>query len=194
MRGKFIVLYGINNLGKTTQAKLLVARLQKEGHRAEYLKYGIYDLEPSGKIINDYLRKNNPLNLSPREIQIVHVVNRYQYQPTLIQKLENGINVVAEDYIGTGLAWGVSADVDEQFLKYLNSGLLKEDIAFLFQGKRFKQALENGHKNEADDELIEKARVAHDRLAAEYGWRPINANLPMTEIAEVLWQETQKML
>lgn len=28
-KGKFIVLYGINNLGRTTQAKLLVKRLNR---------------------------------------------------------------------------------------------------------------------------------------------------------------------
>ena len=42
MRGKFIVLYGINNLGKTTQAKFLVEKLQSQGLRAEYVKYPIY--------------------------------------------------------------------------------------------------------------------------------------------------------
>ena len=30
-KGKFIVLYGINNLGKTTQAKLLVKNLKNSG-------------------------------------------------------------------------------------------------------------------------------------------------------------------
>lgn len=194
MRGKFIVLYGINNLGKTTQAKLLVARLQKEGYRAERLKYGLYDLEPSGKILNDYLRQNNPLNLTPREFQIIQVLNRYQYQPTLVQKLESGVNIVAEDYLGTGLAWGIAAGVDGQFLKYLNSGLLKEDITFVFQGKQFREATESGHAHEADGELTVKASVAHDRLAVKYDWKPINANLPRAEIAEILWQKTQKML
>lgn len=194
MRGKFIVLYGINNLGKTTQAKLLTERFKKAGLQAEYLKYGIYDLAPSGIIINDYLRQNNPYNLSLREIQIVHVVNRYQYQSTLKQKLADGINIIAEDYIGTGLAWGIATGVDEKFLKYLNSDLLKEDLAFLFQGRRFKQGFEPGHKNEADEELTEKARLVHEQLAKEYGWKPINANLSIPEITEILWQEVQKML
>ena len=41
-RGKFIVLYGINNLGKTTQAKMLVDKLKLHGLEAEYLKYPVY--------------------------------------------------------------------------------------------------------------------------------------------------------
>jgi len=52
-KGLFVVLHGINNLGKTTQAKLLVEKLQSEGHKAEYMKYPVYDLDPSGKILNN---------------------------------------------------------------------------------------------------------------------------------------------
>jgi len=48
--GKFIVLYGINNLGKTTQTRILVDKLKLHGLKAEYLKYPVYDLAPSGPI------------------------------------------------------------------------------------------------------------------------------------------------
>ena len=54
-KGLFVVLHGINNLGKTTQAKLLVEKLQSEGHKAEYMKYPVYDLDPSGKIPDQIL-------------------------------------------------------------------------------------------------------------------------------------------
>ena len=46
-KGKLIVLYGINNLWKTTQVHLLIDRLRAKGLQAEYLKYPIYDLAPS---------------------------------------------------------------------------------------------------------------------------------------------------
>ena len=39
LRGKFIVLYGINNLGKTTQTRLLTEKLNNSGVKNEYLKY-----------------------------------------------------------------------------------------------------------------------------------------------------------
>jgi len=55
---------------------------------AEYLKYAIYDLAPSGPLLNEYLRKGNPHDLSPREFQLLQVLNRTQYQPLLQEKLE----------------------------------------------------------------------------------------------------------
>jgi hypothetical protein len=66
----------------------LIDRLKKLGIHAEYLKYAIYDLAPSGPLLNDYLRKGNPHQFSPREFQLLQVLNRTQYQPLLQEKLE----------------------------------------------------------------------------------------------------------
>jgi len=192
--GKLIVLYGINNLGKSTQAKLLVERLKANGYQAQYLKYPIYDLAPSGNILNDYLRNSNPHNLHSREAQIIYALNRTQYQSELISKLKAGINIVAEDYKGTGIAWGLGAGVDEKFLKNLNSHLVNEDLAFLFDGARFRQAIEKNHKHENNDDLTNKVRWAHLKLQEEYGWIKINANETIETIHEKLWQITLKLL
>src|SRR3990167_455956 len=108
-RGKLIVFYGINNLGKTTQAKLLVDKIRARGNKAEYLKYHVYELEPSGPLINQYLRAGNPYKFSAREFQILAAVNKYHYQPILQARLEQGINIVAEDYWATSVAWGQGA-------------------------------------------------------------------------------------
>ena len=125
---KFIVLYGINNLGKSTQAKLLVEKLNFAGRTAKYLKYPVYDLEPSGKMLHDYLRGENPFKLTPREAQLVYAFNRGQYEPTLKANLEAGTDIVAEDYWGTGVAWGMGAGVNKKFLLELNSEFLREDL------------------------------------------------------------------
>ncbi len=181
-KGKFVVLYGINNLGKTTQAKKLVKKIRKEGKKAEYLKYPIYKIRPSGEILNDYLRGTNKYGLNPKEAQIIYVLNRSQYEKNLLEKLENGINIIAEDYVGTGIAWGIGAGVDEKFLKKLNSHLLKEDLAFFFNGKRFLESMEKNHKHETDKILINRVKNVHLKLSEKLGWIKINANLSIEEI------------
>lgn len=191
-RGTFIVIYGVNNLGKTTQAQLLVNRLQKDGSRAEYIKYPIYNLAPSGPLINEYLRAGNPQRFSPREIQLLYVLNRTQFEPALKAKLAAGIHIVAEDYVGTGIAWGVGGGVPALFLKKLNEHLIKEDSAFLFEGERFTAATEANHAHETNEPLLDKVRLAHRQLGAERGWRAINANRPREEIHEEIWVELEK--
>lgn len=183
-----IVLYGINNLGKTTQAKLLVERFEQSGLKAEYLKYPIYDLEPSGPLLNDYLRHANPYALSPREAQLIYAMNRTQFEPALQAKLSAGTHIIAEDYTGTGLAWGAGAGVDPEFLKQINLHLLKEDTAFLFHGDRFAAATEDNHKHETNPALLTRVAEAHERLGRECNWVPVDANQSIDTIHEFLWQ------
>lgn len=182
MKGKFIVLYGINNLGKTTQAEMLVDYLNQRGIPAVYLKYAIYDLEPTGPRINAYLRRGNPEHLTPKDFQELQVQNRKDYEPILQQKLDNGIWVIAEDYVGTGIAWGVGAGVNQDYLEEINSQLLEEDLAFFFDGERFKTGIEKVHTHEQDNELTEKVRRVHQDLAKKHGWIPINANASIGDI------------
>lgn len=192
--GKFIVFYGINNLGKSTQAQKLIERLKNEGKDAEYLKYPIYELEPSGRMINNYLREGNKYDLSAREAQIMYTLNRTQYEHKLREKLEAGINVISEDYTGTGLAWGITTGVDEEFLKYINKHLLQEDLAFLFDGDRFLGAQEKTHKHESNDGFMERAREVHLRLGRELGWEKINANQSIEEIHEMIWRKVKEIV
>ncbi|MEA3398447.1 MAG: hypothetical protein U9R06_01750 [Patescibacteria group bacterium] len=193
-KGKLIVLYGINNLGKTTQAKMLVKKLNILGAKSEYVKYPIYDLAPSGKIINNYLRGENLFSLSPREIQILFAMNRFQYQPTLVKKLKSGINIIAEDYTGTGIAWGMASGINKFFLSYLNSCLLKEDLAFLFDGKKYVSARENNHQYENNEILTARARQIHLELTEEYNWIKINTNSPRESIHNKILNETLKII
>lgn len=185
-KGKLIVLYGINNLGKTTQAEMLVSWLNQIGIPAVYVKYPIYFLEPTGPKINAYLRKKNPENLIPQQFQDLQVQNRKDYEPILQQKLENGIWVVAEDYVGTGIAWGVGAGVDQTYLEEINAPLLKEDFALFFDGERFASGIEKGHTHEQNNELTEKVRKVHQDLAKKHGWVSINANASIEEIHETI--------
>jgi dTMP kinase len=193
-KGKFIVVYGINNLGKTTQAKLLVEKLIREGHRAEYLKYGVYNIIPSGILLEKYLRKGNPHNLLAREFQIIQVLNKTQFESTLKEKLNSGINIIAEDYVGTGLAWGIGAGISEKFLEFINSHLLKEDLVLLLDGERFKDAIEANHIHEEDEGLTARVRQIHLDLAKKYNWFIINANQKINVVHNLIWQEVKKII
>ncbi len=188
-KGKFIVIYGINNLGKTTQAKKLVERLNTLGHKTEYIKYPIYNLAPTGSLINAYLREGNPHNLSSREVQILYTLNRDQHQPNIIKMLSDGINIIAEDYVGTGLAWGIGQGVSEEFLLKINSHLTREDLVFLIDGARFLESKESNHKHESDNKLMEEVRNIHLRLAKERDWKIINANDSIESIHEKIFSE-----
>lgn len=193
-KGKFIVFYGINNLGKTTQAKLLVNRLNEVGIPAKYLKYAIYDLEPTGPRINDYLRKENPEKLTPFQFQELQIQNREDFEPELKKMLNEGIWIIAEDYVGTGIAWGAGAGIDQKILEDKNSHLLNEDLALFFDGERFSSGIEPVHTHEQNEVLTQKVRSVHQNLAKKYGRVEINANDTIEQIGELIWVEVMKIL
>lgn len=193
-KGFFIVLYGINNLGKTTQAKMLVERLKLEGYKAVYKKYPAYETKPSGELLNQYLRKGNTFQLDVATFQTLQVINRMQEQPVIEKLLEDGVIVISEDYTSTGVAWGAGAGVDISYLKEVNAHLLKEDLAFFFKGKRFLSSVEKNHKHENDDDLMEKVADAHQQLANEYDWYTINANESIENIHDVLYTQVCKYI
>lgn len=193
-RGTFIVLYGINNLGKTTQAQRLTKNLLEKGIRTEQIKYPLYDLKPTGPILYAYLRENNPYNLSPTAVQIIYAMNKSQYAPQLEEKIESGITIVAEDYVGTSIAWGAGTGVDIELLEQLNSGLRKPDIAILLDGKRFKKGVEKGHLHEEDDDLTKRVREAHKKLAAKEGWQIVAANQTLEKVEDAILQIVKKTL
>ncbi|MBI2439230.1 MAG: hypothetical protein HYV45_01355 [Candidatus Moranbacteria bacterium] len=187
MTGKMIAFYGINGIGKTTQTELLVEYLRSRGISASRLKYPVYDLEPEGPFIYKYLRdaefrlKNE---LSTEDLQKKYADNRKRYEPELLKRLETGEWIVAEDYTGTGIAWGLSWGADLSYLEDINKNLHRPDLDILMDGERFDTAIEVGHRNETNDERIRICRNFHLLLGARYGWKRADANQSIEQVKE----------
>lgn len=190
-KGKFIVIYGANNLGKTVQAKLLVERLKKNGLDSFYLKYPIYELEPTGPKINAALRQGT--NSSSLELQQLFAQNRHDYESTLINHVSRGEWPVTEDYKGTGTAWGITYDISLRKMEEVNKDLLGEDLAILLDGKRFSSAIEKGHRHEAGSRW-EHAREVHNFLGERYGWEVVKANQSIKKVSNDVWNVVEKRL
>ncbi|MDP3964073.1 MAG: hypothetical protein Q8Q20_00215 [bacterium] len=180
--GFLIAIYGVNNLGKTTQAEKLVDFLNRNDWKADQVKYPVYRLKPSGVYINQLLRKNANSEISEEELQMWFTINRFQHEELVKKKIESGHIVVAEDYVGTGLAWGATRGAKLDWLIEINKPLLKEDLAILFDGKRFKEAKEKNHRNEQDDVVTERCRRWHQKLADMYGWKRVDANQSVSKV------------
>lgn len=182
-KGKFIVLYGSNNLGKSKQLELLEKALQKRGLEIIRLKYPIYDLKPTGPKINAVLREG--LKMPDEDLQKLYAQNRKDFEPKLKSYLNQGQWVIAEDYTGTGIAWGMTWGVSLKKLEEINRDLLKEDLAILLYGKRFLSGIEKKHRHESDEKIWQKSQKIHLKLAKKYGWEKIYA----TRDPEMVHQE-----
>jgi len=168
----FVTLYGINNIGKSTQAQMLVDHFQKTGLKVKYLKFPIYDLSPSGVFLHTVLR-SKVQTITEAELQMWFALNRYQFENHLKDFKQNYDLVVAEDYTGTALAWGTAKGESLEWLEQINSKLIKEDLAILIDGQRSIDSIEKGHIHENANDLIDKTKKVLLDLADKKNWHII---------------------
>jgi thymidylate kinase len=190
----FLALYGINNIGKSTQVERLKQRLEENGKTVKVLKYPIYDLEPTGPQINMFLRDPEAPKISGENFQMLYIQNRLDYEPQLLKDLGNYDVVIAEDYIGTGMAWGMTQGVTYQWLqgRTMQYPQRKADLEILLDGVRFLIGKEDSHRNEGDDNAMEQTRKNFLFLANRYHWPIVNANQTEEKVTEHLWEITQE--
>ncbi len=190
----FITIYGINNIGKTTHAKLLAERLKQEGFEAVYVKYPIYDLAPTGPKLNQVLRESDKQFISEQELQTIFMQNRSDFESTLKKMLAEGKIVIAEDYTGTGIAWGTAKSLEQSWVQNLNKDLLKEDVAILLVGERDIRAREQHHLHEQNDALVSSVNKIFMQLAEQLGWKIIHLHEKIEGTAEAIWDFVKKRL
>lgn len=188
MSGKFIVIYGVNNIGKTTHAKRLFRHLRQLGKKAVYIKYPVYKVKPSGEMLNKILRSGKPQKMSEEELQMLYVFNRYQFQPTLQKWLSERKIVVAEDYTGTGIAWGLTKGAKLNRLELMNKFLVQPDLEVLLCGRRKISAREKKHLHEESNYLLNKCAKVLNRLQKRYGWGKIKIAKDKDATEREIWK------
>lgn len=193
-KGLFIAIYGVNNIGKSTHCRILADRLKKAGYEVVSLKYPIYDLEPTGTELNRILRQEEAQNISEEELQSLFTKNRKDFEPHLRKYLEEGKIVIAEDYIGTGVAWGMAKGLSLEFMEKVNEGLLREDFSILMTGHRDVRATEKQHIHEQNVALLSSVSKIFVQLAGRYGWKVIETQQSIPDTADLIWKYVTKSL
>lgn len=191
--GKMIALYGVNGIGKTTQSgSVSVSWLRSRLYQVGRVKYPVYDLEPDFPSLYRYLREQPFREAHPQsteELQEHYAQNRRRYEPELLRRLASGEWIVAEDYTGTGIAWGLTRAADVEYSERINQGLYTPDCSILMHGQRFDTAIEKDHRNEVDGERIRICQNFHFLLAEYSEWErkpPIRAWIVWLRISREL--------
>lgn len=185
MRGKgvLIAVYGPDGVGKHKQGDLLENNLMGVGISAKRLRYPVYDVQPTGPRLDNILHKHRE-KLPEEEMQALFAQNRADFEPTLKSWLDSGAVVIAENYKGTGLVWGVVRGLDEGKMVELNKHFVEPDVAIVLDGPRWEDRPDHPYGEE--DEWY-KVRQMYLTMADKYGWVKVDANASILTVASRIW-------
>lgn len=131
MRGKLILIEGLDRSGKSTQAALLNQRIANS-HLIKFPERST----PIGQIINKYLTDSS-YDLSDQSAHLLFSANRWELAKDIIAKLDNGEFVILDRYIYSGIAYSLAKSKlsnssnemnDYNWLYSPDKGLPKPDI------------------------------------------------------------------
>ncbi len=125
-KGAFIVLEGLDGSGKSTQAKILAAKL-KRSHAA------VYTAEPSHEKIGVFIRNRILYGeiRPPTSVEaLLFAADRIEHIQNEVQPLLNeGCLVVSDRYVYSSLAYQGSAGLSLEWIQAVNFYSLKPDLA-----------------------------------------------------------------
>jgi len=203
----FITFEGPDGSGKTTQARLLAARLRGQGHDVIYVR------EPGGTAIGDQIRQIvhdvRNVEMQPRAELLLYSASRAQLVEQVIRPhLARGGIVVCDRYADSSLAYqgyGRGLDLDMvQRIQAFATGGLTPDLTFYLdldveEGLRRRLA-SRAEWNRLDDQELDfhrRVREGYARLIAADTtgrWRVINAARSVDEIHADIWRTVEKFL
>jgi len=198
MKGKFIVLEGIDGCGKTTQINALFEWLPKSGliHKNAAL---IKTREPGGSIlgkeIRDMILNNNKSNPPSNLTELLlYYADRAEHISRIISPaIENGNWIICDRFSGSTLAYqGYGREINIDIIKKLENIVcqnVKPDLTFFLDItpeesiKRRKDRVADRIESEGL-EFLKKVTDGFKLIALENNWEIIKASKDLSSISQ----------
>lgn len=184
--GRFVVLEGGEASGKSTQARLLVARWRAEGRRVEPT------FEPGATALGKDLRRlllETAGPIDPLAETLLLAADRAEHVARVVQpSLDQGVDVVCDRYVPSslvyqGLVRGVGVDVVER----ANAGFPRPDVVAVLDVPDAVAVARRGEPTDRiereGDAFHARVRAGYRRLAAERGWLVVDGDGPPDDVA-----------
>ncbi|MCL4398231.1 MAG: dTMP kinase [Candidatus Parvarchaeota archaeon] len=186
MKGKFIVIEGIDNAGKGTQSVLLAEHLKSKGFKVLLTK------EPTNGILGGISKAalNKELSISNKALQLLFCADRAHHLETEIEPaMQNGFVVICDRYFFSTLAYGFASNINYKWLRSVNISFRKPDLG-IYLDLDPKASLSRS-KKQVDGlqlfdnvEKISKVRQAYLSIAKEFHLKKVDAKGTVEEVSQ----------
>lgn len=199
MKGRLIVLEGLDGSGKTTQGNILKEKLEEKGFSV------LFTREPGGTEISERLRKiilnKEFTEMHPKTEMYLYAAARCQLVHQVLKPaLENGVIVILDRFVLSSVAYqGYGRELGEQLVLDINAPAvdgLAPDLTVLFDMKRKDERLEREKDRiELDgtdffERIYNGYMTAYDRDTTLV----IDGGKSIEEIAEAVWKRVEELI
>ena len=127
-KGIFVVFEGIDKSGKSTQCRLLHEAMRVKNIPSVLMSFPNRETD-IGYLIDKCLR--GEVTMDEKAMRLLFSANRWEMKDAILQYLEDGVMVICDRYIYSGVAYGFKEGVaDRRWLESLDEGLPRPDVVF----------------------------------------------------------------
>ncbi len=126
MKGKFIVIEGLDGCGKSTQVGLMQQRLQKEGVAHQFIHFPMLNQGLYGTLIAEFLRGEFGTleEVHPKLVALLFANDRLEHMHQILKWLDEGYCVLADRYVASNIAFQCAKLKGEQEKAALKNWIL----------------------------------------------------------------------
>ncbi len=184
---RFIAIEGIDQAGKKTQTRLLLARLRKSSLRTASLSFPVYNT-PAGRQIRAFLAGRREYPWEP--LHMLYSLNRWENKKRLLNALNSVDVLVADRYTPSNLAYGTAHGLSLRWLAGLDEGLPEPDIVVVVDvpvPRSFERKKRRRDVQESNSAFLLRVRKTYLHLARKHRWRVVKGAGPPEQAHENIW-------
>jgi dTMP kinase len=186
MRGLFIVFEGLDRSGKSSQAKLLSEHLSSLGKQTKLIRFPARDSGPIGSILDSYLA--NKSQSCDEAIHLLFSANRWELRNQIISDLDQGITVICDRYLFSGVVYSATKGLDVAWCKGPDAGLPAPDLV-IFLGVSPEVARLRGDFGAERYEQVEFQAGVRRNFQHFFSlpyWRQVDADRDFAEVSHAI--------
>jgi dTMP kinase len=172
--GQIIVLEGIDKAGKGTQCKLLNNAIKKAGIDCIIMEFPDYSTH-IGKEIRLFL--DGKRSYSTEVQHLLLSVNRWEKKEVIEKALQSGTIIIMDRYYQSNLVYGLSHDLDLNWLINLDKGLPQENLVIILEidpETSYRRVSYNRDVFERNQDFLITVKQNYRKLSDVYRWNKIN--------------------
>ncbi len=194
MPARFIALEGIDQAGKKTQTRLLLARLHRSGFKTASLSFPIYNT-PAGRQIRAFLTGRR--ESSWEALHMLYSLNRWENEKRILSILNSVDVLVADRYAPSNLAYGTAHGLSLRWLAGLDKGLSEPDVVVVLDvpvPSSFERKKHQRDLYESNRLFLLRVKRAYLRLADRYHWKVVQGAGPPEQVHGNIWNIVETIL